>query len=270
MPMILPVVIAFAAVGSGAVVGFAAYAMVAGAVLSTAGALTGNKDLSRIGAFIGLAGGISSLASGAAGAASGAEAVSGMDLAADAAAGTANNVVTAGEAVGAAQGLGEVANAAIPGTAATPGAMPPTTAVAPPDPTAAIAPTTTAPSTSLADIAAKGAAPPTTPADAMTSYQALENQAASPLAQKAANYSASDLSSWWDKAMAAGKDVGKGVGDWAQKNPLMASTLVNVGGKMIAAINDPQAEALEYQRSLMEQARRNINTPIPLAYNKTK
>lgn len=264
MPMFIPVIVAFASVGAGVVTGFAAYAAVAGAVLSTVGALTGNKDLQRIGAFVGIVGGISNIASGAA---SGAEAVSGMDLAADAAAGTANNVVTAGEAVGAAQSMGDIANtAALSGVGTT---TPP--AIGPPDPTGAGGVVGVQPSTSLADIAAKTADPnaltttaPTTPAEAVTT------QAASPLGKAASNYTASDLSSWWDKAMAAGKDIGKGVGDWAQKNPLMASTLVNVGGKILSAVNDPQAEALEYQKSLMEMARRNINSPVVLGYNKPK
>ncbi len=268
MPMFLPVIIAFAGVASGVVTGFAAYAAIAGAVLTTAGALTGNKDLMRIGAVVGVVGGIAGFASGAA---SGAEAVSGMDLAADAGTG-ANSVGTAAGAVDAAQAAGEVGSAAgvSSNVVAPPSTAPPApVAVAPPD---AVTTAPTAGGTSLADVAAKNASTipvstaATTPADAMSSYQALENQAASPLSKAASNYTSSDLSSWWDKAMAAGKTAGKTVLDFTKQNP----ELVKIGGQVLMAMNDPQAEALEYQKSLMEQARRNINSPVVLGYNKPK
>lgn len=67
MPMLIPIVVAFVGVGTGVVSGLAAYATIAGAVLSGVGALTGNKDLMRIGAVISIGGGIAGAVEGLAG-----------------------------------------------------------------------------------------------------------------------------------------------------------------------------------------------------------
>jgi hypothetical protein len=76
MPPAIPIIAAAATAYGGAVaIGAGASIiggmMIAGAAFSTVGALTGNKDLSRFGMVLGLAGGVASLASGASSAAAG-------------------------------------------------------------------------------------------------------------------------------------------------------------------------------------------------------
>ena len=65
MPMILPVVVALAAASTGAVVGFAAFAGIAGSMMVAMGTVMGSKDLVKIGAIVGVVGGIAGFANGA-------------------------------------------------------------------------------------------------------------------------------------------------------------------------------------------------------------
>lgn len=54
-------------------------------------------------------------------------------------------------------------------------------------------------------------------------------------------------------------------GKWVKANPAVA----NMGFKVLEGMYGPQAEALDYQKSLMERARRNVNTPVRLTYTPT-
>lgn len=285
MPMVIPIVIAFASGAVGAVIAgtatFAAYATVAGAVLSTVGALTHNKDLQKIGGFVGLAGGLASLAGAASSAASAAPAVgaavdetaaetarlaaqeaaaAGTSGAGDAAAGIAANAPATTSPVVS----GAPADAAIPPT-------PPATPQGTMDPVAA-----DAGSMSMAERAAQSAqqaglatadagAPASGVVGTTTQLPSGQDLAAdsggiggNALRNAAKNFDASDLSTWWDKATKAGKAGA----DWLQKNP----TLTKIGADILTANYGPQAEALDLQKSLMERARRNINAPVVLQY----
>lgn len=270
MPVVIPVIVAFASGAVAAVVAgtatFAAYATVAGAVLSVAGAVTGNKDLSRIGAFVGLAGGIYNMAGGAAsGAAAGIDEaatagdyVNSADAASDAAS-AANSASAVDTAVAA---TAPVASAPITGVAAPP-TVPDVSGVATP----AAAPTSFAQQAAqqsglaTADAGATAASGVT---PAQTAYGQLEATTQVPsagaLADAAKSYTANDLNSWWQKAM----DAGKGVGKFVQNN----KELVNMAGTALTNMYGPQSEALDYQKSLMERARRNINSPVVLTYQK--
>ena len=269
--MIIPVVIALAAASSGAVVGFAAFASIAGAMMVAGGTLMGDKDLTKIGAIIGVVGGISGFASGASSA-------SNIDSAAKAgdyvnAADAASDAVTAGNAAATSSPVTGDAMGAVADTGSTNmfnGAEkmepPPNygSTIAEQAAAANTAPATN--TTSLADMAAKSglAAPDAgttglTPAQA--NYAQLEQTTqlpTTPLEKAASGYSSSDLEAWWQKAKTAGKDVGKFVED--------NKTLVKIGGDMLGSMYGPQAEALDYQKSLMERARRNINAPVVLKY----
>lgn len=94
MPMVIPAVVAFAAAGgtvagvaaalTGAA-GFATFATVAGGFMASAGMLTGNKTLTKIGSVLGIAGAVTSLASSLASGASEAASSAAGEAATDAA-----------------------------------------------------------------------------------------------------------------------------------------------------------------------------------------
>lgn len=66
--------------------------------------------------------------------------------------------------------------------------------------------------------------------------------------------------SLWDRATSA---VGQ-AGQWVQKNPMAASfALQGISGTMAAK---QQQDALDYQKSLMERARANLNSPVRLSF----
>lgn len=66
--------------------------------------------------------------------------------------------------------------------------------------------------------------------------------------------------SLWDRATGA---VGK-AGEWVQKNPMAATfALQGVSGTMAAKA---QQDALDYQRSLIERARANLNSPVRMSF----
>jgi trimeric autotransporter adhesin len=287
MPMVLPVVAAFASGAVSAVIAgtasFAAYATVAGAVMSVAGAITGSKDLQRLGAIVGIVGGVAGFMNGAASAASstasaaaegvGEAAVSGMDLAADAAAGSANSISGASGGLQAAADSAAMVNGgngvqapmayAGPGStgagagtdlvANTPSAVSPVESLSRQAMQQGLPSTPGAASASVTPSAAAGVEVP-------SGMDIAGNSAAGPNSLNAAakQYNAGDLNSWWDKAMKAGKDVGRFVRDNKE--------LVQMGGTVLQSVYGPQAEANDMQRSLMEQARRNINTPVVLKY----
>lgn len=275
MPMILPVVIALAAASTGAVAGFAAFATIAGAMLVAGGTLMGDKDLVKIGAIVGVVGGISGFASGASGAANidsaatAGDYVNAADAASDAA--TAGNVASTGGAVTGTTGAAVDAGSTNMFAGADTAAPPPSygTTIAERAAAASTAPATT-PAT-VAEMAAKsGLAAPDAGTAGMTPAQANYNQLeqttqlpatqvpTTGLEKAASNYNSTDLEAWWQKAKTAGRDVGKFVED--------NKTLVKIGGDMLGSMYGPQAEALDYQKSLMERARRNINAPVVLKY----
>ena len=78
--------------------------------------------------------------------------------------------------------------------------------------------------------------------------------------QGASNFNQSDLASWWDKVKSGAGAVGKFIAD----NP----SLVKIGGEMLTSMYGPQAEQFDLQKSLIERAQRNLNTPIPLTYKR--
>jgi hypothetical protein len=268
MPMFIPVIIAFGAVAAGTVTGFAAFAAVAGSLLVAGGQFTGSKDLVKIGSIIGIVGGISGFASSASNAA--APAVSGaVDETAAETARLASQEATAAAGDAAASTTTAAAPAAVPDVS---GGVP-QVSTPPPNGTPGLTETPATTPNSLADMAARSGLATAGPAPApavtgmtpgQTAYNGLEQTTQVPqtppsgLQTQASQYNASDLSSWWDKAMNAGKDVAK----FAKDNP----ALLKIGGEMLTSMYGPQAEALDYQKSLMERARRNINAPVVLKY----
>ncbi len=113
--------------------------------------------------------------------------------------------------------------------------------------------------------ASQGAAPmaglsPTVPAAADYSL-ASAVQGAKPLPAAAGTVTQSDIASvlekGWQRAQAALKNTGQFIKDNKE--------LALIGGQALTNMYGPQAEQMDYQRSLMEQARRNLNSPIRLS-----
>lgn len=273
MPVVIPIIAAFASGAVAAVAAgtatFAAYATVAGAVLSVAGAVTHNKDLSRIGAIVGIVGGVASLAGGASGAAAAGEAVD------QSAAETARLAAQESAAAGGAAVAEPVAQAGGAGGLVDAGSTPP-------DVTGGVTVTTPGmdrPVMGLADKAAQiqqqqgglAAADATVAQPAATNYAGpgspgaggptdVAPPAPGSIASISKQYNAGDLNDWWSKVQQAGKAVGGFIKDNKE--------VVSLAGKALESMYGPAAEGLDYQKSLMERARRNVNTPIPISYTK--
>lgn len=257
MAVVIPVIASFAAGAAGvAAVGaattavglVAAYATVAGAVLSGIGAVTGKKDLIKIGGIMSLAGGVGTWATNAstassAGVGQAADAAGGIDAAAESTAGAA---VAAPAAETVAQpSLAEIANT--------------------PTGTDQLVP-------NLAGGAGQAAQPaslvPAAPANGLPMTAPGPNVPA-PIQNYAQGLTMNDMQSFWDRLQGAGKSVGQ----FAQKNP----ELLKVGGQVATSMFGPQAEQAEqlrkqneYQQSLMERSRANLNNPVRISYGGAK
>lgn len=63
----------------------------------------------------------------------------------------------------------------------------------------------------------------------------------------------------WDNTFGQNLDA---VGKWAKDN----KELVNIGANALSQVYSPQAEQLDFQRSIYDRARRNMNSPVRLKY----
>jgi len=86
-------------------------------------------------------------------------------------------------------------------------------------------------------------------------------QAAKPLPASAAGITQTDLQSVLNKGWQRAQDMLKNTGQFIKDN----KELAQIGGQALSSMYGPQAEQFDYQRSLMEQARRNLNSPIRLS-----
>jgi hypothetical protein len=279
MAVAIPLVMAYGAVASGAVAGLAAYATVAGAVLSTVGALDGNKDLQKLGSVLQLGSAIYTGFSGAAGA--GASGGAAADAAAADAAG--GMVPQFGSQAAYDAGIGNVASEAA-GQAVNTGALGRQAAGdtldtmygAPGDVQQEMAGGPLFNRAASNQVTAAGT--PSMYGGAETNPDALShfyggNQAggASALDQQASTVNSSDFSKWLDNAMGKAGSALKQTGKFVEAN----KELVSMGGNAVNSMYGPQArlaqiqqDQLNYQRGLMERARANINAPVALRYNR--
>ena len=261
MAVVVPLIASFASVSAGiAAVGaattalgtFAAYASIAGGMLGGLGALSGDKDLMKIGGILSIGGALGTAFGGAAGSALSEGAVSegatqavsegGVDELAKAAGGTGMNEASqvGAQTAEAPMSYADLASERLNGVGSA--AQP-------------VAEATAAPA-GLADSAIQrlGDAPPIDVppgATATAPWQAGTNIPAQ-LVDGARDLTQGDMSAWFEKL--------KGVGNWLGKNP----ELLKVGGSVLNSMYGPQAEALDYQKSLVERARQNLNNPIRL------
>lgn len=308
MPMVIPIVAAFAA-GAGGVAALgvaatmtgiagtiatvAAYATIAGAVLTGVGAITGSKDLMKIGAVLAIGGGIAGFAAGAAEGA----AVGASSEAADGAGGAA---LQEGSTPASLTGdAGNVASAAAPAVPPPDGTTPPPISSTPPPlpdtaPAAPVATPTPMPdatggsaatgsetasltpnSGSIMDNATRGTINGTgdygsstgagSPGTSTTISPAQQDPAMAAVQKAGQSMGQSDMQSWYDKALKAGGSVGAFIKD----NP----ALVKVGGDMLQSAFGTttagvQADTLDWQKSIYNRSRANLNAPIALTYRK--
>lgn len=256
MAVAIPIIASFAAGASGiAAIGaattvlgtIAGYATVAGAIMTGVGALTGKKDLMKIGGVLSLAGGLGTLASGVGNAA----ASSGGGLTGG---GAAVDEITAE----AARGAGSNAATGVVGDAAGAAAstVPVTAPQFMPMGEAAAGVGAEAPSLMQAGQLQAGQAASSVPMTAPAS-------ATGPIQDYAQGLTMNDMQSFWDRV--------KGVGKVIEQNPNAAKLAGQVVQGGVQAYGQyQQQQALEdqqnYQRSLMERARANLNSPIRITY----
>lgn len=274
MPAALPIVAAFASGAVGAVVagtaGLAAYATVAGAVLTGVGALTGKKDLVKIGSVLSLGGGLATAfgVGGGTAAASSAMGPQAIEKAAEATAPSLTDAATtaATEAATAAPAIAPmsaegVTSAGVVQDAAT-GVTNGATAAPPPTTLAGIAAQQQAPGAG-GGAASTFATGGTTAAPTINAAQPINPQyptldETSRIGQIAQGTTSNDLQSWWQKAQAAGK----GVAGFMEKNP----NLLKLGGDVLNSMYGAQAQQFDWQKSLYERSRANLNSPVALTY----
>ena len=280
MAAAIPVIASFMAAGEaiavagslgGALLGsVSGFLTVASAALTGIGALTGRKDLLKLGGFMALGGGIANMA--------GLGAAEGVAAAAQEA---ANASWSAGGAAEVAGGAGVQATSPIAGAAAA------DTAATATGPMSAATEAMYQPS--LSELAQKYGQPDAAqgsgymnPADAdqalaqkSLQQRALESrgapvQATAPLdpltagadrvAQGAQGMTSNQLNSYlqsaWDKTGQALGNIGKVVKDNKE--------LAMIGGNVLSSMYGPQAEALDWNKSLMARRTRNLNNPVRL------
>lgn len=275
MAAAIPVIASFVAAGEaiavagslgGALLGsVSGFLSVAGAALTGIGALTGKKDLLKLGGFMALGGGLANM-SGLSGAAEGA-ASSAWDASGSAAGSDAAQLGKYAQQPATAAADTAAATATAPMSAATEAMYQP----------------------SLSELAQKYGRPDAAqgsgymnPADAdqalaqkSLQQRALESrgapvQATAPLdpltagadrvAQGAQGMTSNQLNSYlqsaWDKTGQALGNIGKVVKDNKE--------LAMIGGNVLSSMYGPQAEALDWNKSLMARRTRNLNNPVRL------
>ena len=282
MAFVIPIAASFAAASAASVTigaaltgaaGFATFATVAGGFMASAGMLTGNKTLTKIGSVMSLVGGVSSLASSmasgsssAAGSAAGEAASSAVG---EAAAGSATDALTnelantaVGEAAGSfsadaagqlgTQSLGSFSDAVAGGAAQGSGAA------------LTLDPSGLGGGGNLMELAKAGGGSDyglmqrgLESASVATDY--AQDQALGKIAEAGAQFKdQSALQSMLDKLSSAGKWVKDGV----KENKELAL----VGGQMLAGgmQSYQQGQQFDEQMNLLEARRRRLNQPVAL------
>lgn len=280
MAVVLPIISAVSAVasagwsvGAALTAGFSSFAAVAGGFLTTAGLLTKDKDLTKFGSLISLAGGISSLADkamasagGVAGA--GAEAggvAEGAKAIAENSANSASAATSAWDAAGAtaAEGANAGLSMSLPGDAIG-------GSVAQTLPELGINGLNNASGFTVPDMldsggnlmdAARQAGYAAESATPSLLNSASVNDGLISTASKAIIDGSSQIKS--GEHLQALLDKVNGLGKWVKQN----KELVALGGTALQAAFDPRYEALDYEKSLRSQRLKNLNSPIAMQFN---
>lgn len=276
--------------GLGATLG--AFATVAGTVLTGIGALTGKKDLLKVGGILSLGAGLANLASNAVGNGTSA-------LASDAAAGAAESAIaptqfggdmsflagndalasgaiggfeagstaglqglgTGGEAIGFGDALSQAQGGLVDavtagGQAGGAGSLAQTIAqTGMPGANPLTLDTSSIMGNALKNIQPNMLGQMTDAAGAMTQPSMLQEIARQSVTQ-------GDIGSYLQKAWERTQGAMKGAGQFIKDNKELAM----LGGVALNSMYGPQAEALDQQKSLMARARRNLNAPVALKF----
>lgn len=277
MAVAIPVIAAFASAGTAvaAAGGFAAamgtvtgFLSIAGAALTTVGAITGKKDLLKIGGLMSLGGGIGqafgALSSGTAAAGEAAsqgaqEAFRASELAGTGATNAAMEAASSGGSLMESARAATSAAQNLPKQAITDfGAE-----------VAGATPTQAMPSATTPTIAQPTMVEPTTygsqpsPQEAFRTSE-LTGQAthANEVARGASTMNQSEL---LGLLKAGAEKTGKslsGVADFLTKN----KELVKIGGDALGGMYGPQAEQMDFQKSIYERRMANLKSPVKLYY----
>lgn len=280
MAVVVPLVAAFAtgaagmaaigAVGATALGIASGYAMVAGAVLSGVGALTGKKDLMKIGGILSLAGGVGSIANAASGAADAAmQEVAGKAAAESVGDKLAKDAVTdqlvqemgAGAAQSATEAAGQAASQAASGAVARSAG----------NVSQALTGQVGADSmTPLADSAGQAGAQSAAQASIQPPAQSAVQSAVDGAGLRISDVSVSasgDLSGGIGRIGSKLASGAESMGAWVKSN----KELLDVGGKTLNAMYGPEAELVDMkkqefdrQQSLLDRAYANLNAPVRL------
>lgn len=276
MAVVLPIISAIATASSatfaatlmgGGLAGFAAFASVAGGVMTGLGLITKDKDLMKFGGMLSLASSVTSLASSLSGAsASGAASASGgatagakavtessatsasaatsawESAAASAKLGDAAGLGAAGEAIGGslAQTLPDVGSSALSGLGEAGANM-------------SLSGGNLVDAARSAGYGASGAAQ--VAAEAPTLAQTLTQSAPTAIAEGAKTIKdVNHLQALLDKV--------NGLGKWVKDN----KELVQFGGAALQSAFDPRYEELDYAKSLRNERIKNLNAPIAMRF----
>ena len=257
--------------------GFAAYATVAGTLLTGIGALTGSKDMLKLGGILSLGAGVAgAFGAGASGGATAAEGFRASELAADAGGAVSNGAdlsfmadgtksITTGatgsfDAAAAAKDFGGQINTGL--EAGKSAAMQPgmagqglaQTANEVPGSIMTRAADSQLASQQLGYGGAHGAASAPAAVD-LGSAGGIMSTAAKGVTQ-------ADISAYLSKAWQEAQNGLRGIGQFAKDN----KELVQMGGMALQSAYGPEAEKLDYQKSIMERSRRNLNSPVKLNF----
>lgn len=254
IPAIASIGLAIATGGASAVLAgtatFAQFASVAGAALSGIGALTGKKDIAKIGGFLSLAGAATSLFSGVSAAAEASSSMfDGVKLGGDAAAAAGDMGGDIIDSIGGMEGGSAVAGESL-GSIESPSLMnakPPTAGdiaggqgIKAPG-LMGIKPTIASPTSIM------GA--PSTSVSTGGMYDGVNLGAPKSIASYASTASQSDLSKMLTSAE-----------KWANQH----KTVLDIGLRGVASMTDPNSKMLEEQRRMMDRRLRNLNSPVAL------
>ena len=251
--------------------GFAAYATVAGTLLTGIGALTGSKDMLKLGGILSLGAGVSgAFGGGAAGgaAASGgtsAGAVDAASLGMDGAAADASFLADSSSQI--ATG----ANSTFKAAAATDFGGQINTGLEA-GKSAAMQPGLAGPGLAQTANEVPGSIM-TRAADQQLGYGGAQGSASAPAAvdtggaggimsTAAKGLTQSDISAYLSKAWQDAQNGLRGIGEFAKGN----KELVQMGQMALQSAYGPEAEKLDYKKSIMERTRRNLNSPVKLNF----
>lgn len=269
------------AMAAGAAVTFGGVMAVAGGMAAGLGVISGDKDFQRLGSLLSAAGGLANAAQGLAGGAGGASDAYGIADGSMDAAESAKLVRQGADAAQVGSTVGDVGNIAQAGAdlgyTDYAGAM---TDVAAPQGSIAQSSQDVAASltggTGTQSLTDAFKTAPTAGVDAQ-GLAATATPAQDALAEAASSMTKNDITAMLDRGSQQAKSLfgqafdtaGKtlnGAGQWMQKNPVASNMLF----KAVEGMYGPESEALDYNRSLMERARRNANSPVRMQYQTPK